>query len=352
MSVRGGSPDLADRKPPTRGESERDAVRSYLALVLADLHARQVDSAAITSPEGVAEQMIALQLSRPFSYLSRSRAAQYEARIRHHVVRSVDHDEAVPYFFDIGGGYHASLRPGVTPPSFDVGLAELLVLWQIVRFDRLVRRFYPRGVRFGLVIDNVCALLVNDIPLAQTGEYCRRLRSLIAELDLATLVSVLVEAEHFSPMAIESRAQPAAIRDDEFSDQRHRNVERFLGRECSAAEAMQREARYRAIVDASDGAIEEIIDGIRMTQRASASTVCFRPFPGGASRIQCGEVALELVRDRADIRPFLLTSTNLDRFDLVRHEFPEVLPRAIDAVTVALASNAAAVEQQSDDERA
>ena len=322
------------------GEREGDHpiardLRAYLQGVMSDLRAPVAPSNTHADSLAVATGVVDLLFSRPFSYLGRSRARVYESAIRDTVVRAVERGAPIPFYFDIGGGYHATIRPGEQDFSFDAGLGELFVLAQIARLRQAVARFYAPAVHFTLVIDNLCALLVNDVQLAKTLAYCKRLRRLIEELRFENVVSVLVESEHFSGADLAQAALAEPPGDViPMTDKRHRNVERFLGRPCTEKEALESEARYHAIVSASERLLNRIIDGIHMTQRASSTTMCFRPFPGGDSRIQSGQVVLTRNASAA-LHPMLLTSTNVARYACSTHRFADFLPREVDHVIFA-----------------
>jgi len=296
---------------------------------MSDLRASIGPNEEDTDQATVAAGVVELLFSRPFSYLSRSRARVYENAIRDVVVRAAERKAPIPFYFDIGGGYHATIHPGQEDFSFDVGLGELFVIAQIARLRQAVTGIYAQGIRFSLVIDNLCALLVNDIPLARTLDYCTQLRRLIEEMGLKEVVSVLVESEHFSGADLahaalaEPPAEPAPM-----TAQRHRNVERFLGRRCTEEEALEREVRYHAIVNASEHLLDRLINGIHMTQRASSTTMCFRPFPGGDSRIQSGQVVMTR-NAGGTLHPILLTSTNADRYKCSIYRFSDLLPQEI-----------------------
>jgi hypothetical protein len=326
--------------PDARREGEDDTdtrrdLHAYLRGVMSDVRAPAMSGDMHNDPVAVANDVVELLFSRPFSYLGRSRARVYEDAIRGVIVRAAERSAPIPFYFDIGGGYHATIHPGEEDFSFDVGLGELFVIAQIARLRQAVARFYAPGVRFSLVIDNLCALLVNDIQVAKTLAYCTRLRRLIEALRLTDLVSVLVESEHFSEadLAQAARAEPPADVTP-MTDKRRRNVERFLGRPCTEQEALEREARYHAIVNASDRMLNRIIDGVRMTQRATTTTMCFRPFPGGDSRIQSGQVVMTR-NASATLHPMLLTSANVARHACSTYRFADVLPPEIDHVIFA-----------------
>jgi hypothetical protein len=307
-------------------------LRGYFGEVMADLRAPVVSGSSHAEPTSVAASVIDLLFSRQFSYLGRSRARAYEESIRSTIVRAVQNQAPIPFFFDIGGGYHATIHPGQEDFTFGVGLGELFVMTQIARFRQTVAQVYAPGLRFSLVIDNLCALLVNDIAPARTLDYCTRLRRLIKELFLEDAVSVLVESEHFSAADVEQAAlaeRPVELAP--MTPKRHRNVERFLGRPCTEKEALEREARYHAIVNASESLLNRLIDGIHMTQRASSTTMCFRPFPGGDSRIQSGQVVMTR-NASSNLHPILLTSANADRHTCATFQFADLLPREVDHV--------------------
>jgi hypothetical protein len=93
-------------------------------------------------------------------------------------------------------------------------------------------------------------------------------------------------------------------------------------------------ARYRQAGDLTERMLEGIVRGVRMTQRATGGTLGFRPFPGGDSRTQVGELALSPNPNGA-LRPVLLTSRNVHRYRCTKMEFPRLLPPAVKYVTCA-----------------
>jgi hypothetical protein len=210
------------------------------------------------------------------------------------------------------------------------------VLAQIGSFCNRVCGIYPPGARFVLVIDNVCGLMTNDIPLADTALYCTALRRLIAETGMDNRVSVLVESEEFDLAdyrmdAARLAADVAALHptDDDLE-----NVRRFLGRWCDNAEALQRIAKYRQAGEMTERMLEGVVRGVRMTQRATGGTLGFRPFPGGDSRTQVGEVAIG-PNAKGALRPLLLTSRNVGRYRCTQLSLPRLLPTTIPHLTYA-----------------
>jgi len=277
-----------------------------------------------------------IQTRREFCYLSNARVQRYRLSAETWIEHRVRHGEPVLYYLDIGGGYHASLRPGVEDICFDIGLGELLLLLQIHRFKQRVRRVYAQGVRFYLVIDNLCAHLINDIDVARTSDYCAELRELIDRLGLSGDVDLFVESEHFSVDHFEllRNKTPATPSAGTVTRKEHETVERFLGRTCDITEAAERAARYRDITRISGQLIDAQIDGLRMTQRATPDTICFRAYPGGDSRMQSGQVALKTTV-KGDVLPVLLTSHNEHEYDWYWADTSDISPARLDSVICA-----------------
>jgi hypothetical protein len=257
------------------------------------------------SAQATAEAAFAILTHRDFTYLSKSRASLYQASILHHLAEDASAGRPLRFYYDLGGGYHAGINSSCRELSFSPGLGELFALRQITLFDRKVRSIYAPGTSFFLVIDNVCALLVNAIPLHQTLSYCAELRNLIRQLDLDKHVDLLVESEHFCPedYRVDTTSVPISLPSPDVVE----NVSRFLGRDCGVSEAMDRIARYQVVSDETEKKLRSLIHGVRMTQRATPSTFGFRAFPGGDSRIQSGDVIL-IYHHNGRIEPRLVTS--------------------------------------------
>jgi hypothetical protein len=319
------------------GDGEGTALRAYLAAVMAALSASPPTGAEGLAVEEISERVFEALTGRDFCYLSKIQVARYRTSVLAQIRGMVRAAEPIRFYYDLGAGYHATTHPGEEELCFDVGLAELLVMRQVRSFSARVRAFYPPGVTFSIVIDNMAALLINDIDTAKTLRYCRQFREMIRHLGLDTMVELLVESEHFSVadfdrVGISTACQagnPVAL-----TREQHANVERFLGRPCDEVEAIERAARYRAVIETSERLLDLLIQGVHMTQRATDTTICFRPFPGGDSRIQCGEVALTQ-NAKGAFCPILLTSHKVKAFSSRRYRFPGLLPPMIPHVTYA-----------------
>jgi hypothetical protein len=248
---------------------------------------------------------------------------------------AVESGGPLQFSYDIGPGYHASLRPGNLDLNFSVGLSELFILSQVASFCDQVAAIYRPGARFWLVVDNLCGLRTNDIPVAVTEGYCAQLRGLIGELGLRSRVELIVESEKFDLEEYDGllagvHVPPSTVRP---SEEEQDNVERFLGRRCSPEEALERIDLYARTTIVTEKLLAREVRGVRMTQRAGATTIGFRPFPGGDLRTQCGEVAMGR-NAKGKLQPLLLTSRNLDGYACARFSYAE-LPVAVTGVTYA-----------------
>lgn len=313
-------------------------VRAYLGDVLTELRRTPLRAADPDHEDdaALADDIFSLVTSRQFCYLGRTKADRYREDVTAQLARRIAEDEPFRFFYDIGPGYHATTRPGLVPLRFDVGLSELLILTQVGALCARIRELYGPGAHFWLVIDNVCALRTNDIPLARTEEYVRQLRRLIESSGLADTVSLIVESESFSleeydaALAQRERQEPPTDLTPEAID----NVARFLGRPCDAVEAAERIELYTRTGPTTDGLIDRLVAGVHMTQRATGATLGFRPFPGGDQRTQAGD--LVLTHDaKGKMRPVLVTTRNVDRFDCTELPLHGLLPEPLEHVVYA-----------------
>jgi hypothetical protein len=319
-------------------ESLVQELRAYFATTLAEmaeLPAAPDVGSAIDNP-ALAGELFAVLTSRAFCYLGRSKAERYRDAVVTSLRKRMATGGPFRFFYDIGPGYHATTRPGVLPLCFDVGLSELLILGQVNGLCRRLAGLYGPGGRFFLVIDNLCALRTNDIPVHRTEAYVRQFRRLVDALRMSGRVELIVESEVFDIaeydglLAGVEGAPPAAEPSPEAMD----NVARFLGRPCSSSEAAERMERYRRASLVTGLLLDRLVKGVHMTQRATGATLGFRPFPGGDQRTQAGELVMSR-NSKGRLRPMLLTTRNVDDYDCVRVELSGVLPAPMTHVTFA-----------------
>lgn len=281
------------------------------------------------SVEQTADAVFKLLTSRPYCYLSRSQSGAYRAATMAHLQRDIERGEPVRFFFDIGPGYHASMAPGFHDLGYHVGFSELMLLRQIARFRSAIAPIYAPGAVFTLVVDNLCGLATNDIRVDRTSAYVSGLRALISTLGQAATVDLLVESETTDWPTYRSMLDCAPVTDDTnpatLSSDDIENVGRFLGHPVSPVEAARRIDRYQRATWVTEELLKEQICGVRLTQRHTANTLCFRSFPGGAQRMQVGELAL-VGLDHDTPRPVLITSHNAGSYRLGYVGLPEILP--------------------------
>lgn len=334
---------LMDNSPPDHGPIEvepglAEEISRYLLAVLGKCRKPPFPQpASQEQPLALAEKIFTLLTKREFCYLSKKLTKPYKMNVVDALLNNIRKHAPLDFFYDIGPGYHASITPDRRGLSFEVGLAEVFILSQASSFCNQASRLYPPGVTFTLVIDNICALLVNDIPITATRRYCTALRRLIAGLKLDEFITLLVESERFPVSAYESALErlPSAGPPIEASRADVDNVARFLGRQCSTAEAARRMRRYERVTTVSEQFLEGIIEGVHMTQRATPKTIGFRPFPGGDARVQTGEVVLSR-NAKGAIYPVLLTSRNCSAFERQYFRSPETLRFAVEQIPYAV----------------
>lgn len=312
-------------------------VGAYLADVLAGIvPLPSLPDAGPIDDVVLANELFTVITSRAFCYLGRNKTECYRDDVVAMLRRRMSTGGALRFFYDIGPGYHATTRPGILPLTYDVGLSELFILSQINTLCRRVVKLYPPGAHFFLVIDNLCGLRTNDISLDLTEGYVRKFRQLIDKMRISNRVDLIVESEEFDLEEYDRLLRDVKVEppDSDPSPQAIDNVARFLGRPVTAAEAAERMQRYRRTGCVTEYLFDRLIKDVHMTQRATGATLGFRPFPGGDQRTQAGELVL-CRNSKGRLCPLLLTSRNVDHYDCVRLEFPDVLPAPMTHVTFA-----------------
>jgi hypothetical protein len=275
--------------------------RGYLQGTMAAFREMPPAPSRQVSIRDLPERIFQVLTTREYCYLSADRIATYKKELERQISDAVATNRPIRFFYDIGGGFHSTLSPTEGPASHEVGLGELLILFQIRTFVSKVKQLYQPGATFTLVIDNLCAAMVNNLKIPGTVDYCTKLRELIVDTGLSGVVELLVESELFT-------------------------LADFAG--ARVAGASDRARFSTEVSKTSERLLSSRIDGIQVTQRASPTTICFRPFPGGDSRIQGGEVGL-FADALQKIRPVLLTSRNVSEYTIQRESPYTFLPPAI-----------------------
>lgn len=252
----------------------------------------------------ITDDILRILMRREFHYQSKGRVAHLLPDIRDRIDRAVQHGRPLPLFLLYHGGYRAAAEQD-GPLTFTTDATELLLLFQIARLREAVARVYPPGVAFTIVINNGVAFHTNDIPLALTLGYVDHFRGLIASLGAEATVRLLVQSELGAGEPVRDPDEDRMI-----DPTAHRIVERFLGRTCTIAEARHRAAVYLAAECAWAVDIGRVADaefGLQLRQVAHPACLSFRPFPGGAIRVQNGTIGFRL-RNGVPV-PFLWTAS-------------------------------------------
>ena len=318
----------------------REAIEDYLRCADADIRARVMVNSEMSSqifdPLATSTEVFQILTSQRFGYLGRRKSEPYRAMVESKLAAQVSRGEPLRFYFDLGPGYHAGIYSHDCSLNFEASLSELLVLRQMILFANEVRTVYPPGIHFFVVIDNLCGRYTNDIPLENSMRYVGDFRRLIQEMGADDLVSLLVESEYFSCEQYEcildtiDKDQPMEIVSDAMVD----NVSRFLGRKCSRKEAGIRIERYRRTAQTTEILLADKIDGVRLTQRATPTTLGFRPFPGGDQRTQAGSLAFTR-KSNGKLRPLLITTQNSEQYDLLELSAFDSLPKSVRSVLYA-----------------
>ncbi|MDK2828784.1 MAG: hypothetical protein PWP67_1595 [Clostridium butyricum] len=261
----------------------------------------------------VLDKIVRILFSRDFNYQSMKSIKHHINRVNNIITRHIVNCEPIPLYIDLGGGYHASTdieHEGSI--SFDINIGEVLLLYQIKKLYNRIKMIYSPAIKFTIVIDNIVANFVNDISIDKTLSYCNKLMELIKILGMDDIVNMLIESEHCN--WIFEYKKNEYKKKDLVGFKEYLNVMRFLGRNCSLEEAVDRISRYEFAIRISDNKLNLLIgDEIRFVQRSNSGQLTFRSFPGGAARIQCGSVGFR-VNERNKIVPILITYESREKY--------------------------------------
>ena len=259
------------------------------------------------SPDDTADKIIKILTQRVFNYKSKSSISQIILKVRHNLLKQIKNGIPIHFYLLYNGGYRASSLSNQQQLIFEPDQTEMMLLYQISLLKKEIIAVYELGINFSIVVNNGVAKWVNDIPIAATAAYAKQLRKMIMNFGADNSVHVLVQSEligfdpnfSFKPLALQSI----------ISIEEHAIIERFLGRRCSPEEAAYRSSLYQVCEArwAQDlFPVTKTHDGIVMRQVAHSEMLSFRPFPGGAIRIQNGTFGFQYLNKH--LRPKLITS--------------------------------------------
>lgn len=254
-------------------------------------------------------------ISRDFNYQSRGKVAHLLPGLLNKFEKCTESGKVIPIYLLYHGGYRASVDPA-NKHVFSPDVTELLLIYQIAKLHRKLVAIYPPGFSFSIVINNGVAAFTNGIPYARTNGYVEQLRLLIARLGAENSIKVLNQSELGS---FEDRMHGIEILPKSSVDQvEHDLVQRFIGRACSVTEACLLVSTYETAERVWGEEIRAIVaaqSGIFCRQIAHPDCLSFRPFPGGAIRVQNGTVGFQL--GAAGAVPSFVTPTTMSRSETV-----------------------------------
>ena len=277
--------------------------------------ARQVWRCPVTSHktflqaqhQALADTIADILTHRAFNFQSRGRLTPLLPQVKQNLLRQLSRGDPIRFYLLYNGGYRASPFPDEPSLIFEPDQTELMLLYQIALLHEKVRAIYTPGIQFFIVVNNGVALWVNDIPIKATQAYASQLRRMIDWLGAAGNVRVVLQSElaQFNPRpSFKPVCTPRVL-----ADKDHQLVERFLGRSCSPEEAGHRHALY-ALAEAQWAQdLSPLVaahDALMLRQVAHSDMLSFRPFPGGAIRIQNGSLGFQDLK--GTLTPKLITT--------------------------------------------
>lgn len=272
-------------------------MKTFLEACISEIHStfKGAHHSEIGTDQTTPEKVLKILLGHEFNYQSKGRTKHLQADLLKVLGRAIASGKKIPIYFLFHGGYRAAVGGEPLAHVFAPDITELMLIYQVARLEQRIRAVYPPGVSFSIVVNNGVAAFTNGIAYASTNDYVQRLRQLISRLGAQESVWVLNQSELGS---FEDQMRGIDIvPKSEINPVDHDVVQRFLGRTCTVEEACLKIATYekaemvwgtqvRAIV-AADG-------GIFCRQVAHPACLSFRPFPGGAIRVQNGTLAFRL----------------------------------------------------------
>lgn len=273
---------------------------------------QQVDATKVHDVS--AEEIYNILVSKEFNYQSKKNIAHLRNESIRIIAGYIEQNKPIKLYYSVGGGYKATINPKyLSSINYTLGLGELLIIYQVCRLEQRVKNIYSQGIEFNIIIDNGVANYVNDISIEMTEKYVSLYQKLIDYLGKSNVIKLIVQTRDLNWLKELRSIQIDKI--DRISEDEYNNIKRFCGRECDREEALELQARYNAAMKFSVQLIRNHIgNSIWMLQHSNGNCLTFRPFPGGASRIQVGDVALK--KEDTRVKPGLISTKNYDQYEL------------------------------------
>ncbi len=274
-------------------------------------HIKPSDDYISNNPEELADRIIKVLTNRLFNYKSKRSINQIVFKVRKNLLKQIKNGSTIHFYLLYNGGYRASPLSNEPSLIFEPDQTELMLLYQISLLRKEISKICSFDIDFSVVVNNGVAKWVNDIPISATDNYSNKIRKMIRFFGAEKNIHILLQSElnGFEPnLTFKNLENHSTISDNE-----HLIVERFLGRSCSREEAIYRSGIYKLAESKWAEDIAPIIkstQGIVMRQVAHPEMLSFRPFPGGAIRIQNGSFGFHYLKNK--LRPKLITSKLID----------------------------------------
>lgn len=273
--------------------------------------------------EQIADDIYTIITSKEFNYQSKKKIEHNRGYIVSCLLKSISKNETITFYYDLGGGYHATISEEklLDTEKYSAGFGELLVIFQISKLYKKISQIYSPSIKFNIVIDNYVAYLVNEVPLELTEKYCESFKKLIKNFNMDSIIDIYMESsKSFIREALNKCETNDVV---PITKEEYLNIRRFVDYDISYEEACRKQADYKNICKCSDELINlDIGKCVRFLQYSNSGEITFRPYPGGGARIQCGFVGC-YIRDEG-VQPKLYTSKNYsEEFDVYELEFNE-----------------------------
>jgi len=244
---------------------------------------------------------------KTFNFQSKNKITNILVSVEQNIKQQLQAETPLNFFLLYNGGYRASSSEKESVLIFEPDQTEMMLLYQIALLKSKIEAIYPKGIEFTIVINDGVAKWVNDIAIANTQNYANKLREMITFFGAENCVKVLVQSElaNFNPnFSFELKEEQTVLSEEDYL-----MVERFLGRSCNKEEAMHRAALYKlAELKWAEHLLPIVTNenALLLRQVAHPDMLSFRPFPGGAIRIQNGTFGFQYQNNT--LQPKLITS--------------------------------------------
>jgi hypothetical protein len=265
---------------------------------------------SINDLENISKSITQILGHKQFNFQSKNKIANALLSAENKILTQINKVEPINFFLLYNGGYRSSPFDQNDLITFEPNHTEILLIYQISLLHNKIKSIYSKGIEFTILINNGVAKWVNDISIQNTESYANKLKDLINYFGANKSIKVLTQTQllNFNP----NYNFDIPENHYELKDEDYLMVKRYLGRDCSVNEAGYRANLYK-IAEAKWTKdllpIAQNKNAIILRQVAYPDMLSFRPFPGGATRIQNGCFGFYFQNNK--LHPKLITSVTL-----------------------------------------